>query len=80
MILKGKPDDAFFDQAIGPNDHPFLRQYANTDLNRNSSGQLLDKSAERRSNESELDYYERRYKERVIYNKIIYLFSFISPI
>lgn len=50
---------------VRPNDHPFIRQFANTDLNRNSIGELEDKSAERRSGESELDYFDRRYNERM---------------
>ena len=61
----GKPDEEFFNQPIGRNDHPFIRQFANTDLNRDNFGDLQDESAARRKNESELDYYERRYKERV---------------
>jgi hypothetical protein len=65
----GKPEDQFFNQPISKNDNPFLRQFAQNDLFRNSKGQLEltneAKSAERRPGESELDYYERRYQERV---------------
>ena len=67
--MKGRPSDEFFDQPIAQNDHPFLRQFAHNDLTKNSRGELElskeAKSAERRHGESELDYYERRYKERV---------------
>lgn len=62
---RGRPNEEFFNQEIGQNDHPFIRQFANTDLNRNSIGELEDKSAVRRSGESELDYFDRRYKERM---------------
>ncbi len=67
---RGRPDDSFFNQPITSSDHPFLKQYAHAEMARNPrTGELEQskeaKSAERRSDESELDYYERRYKERV---------------
>lgn len=66
---RGRPDDEFFKQPISHNDHPFIKQYAQHDLVRNSKGELVQsneaKSAERRQGESELDYFERRYKERM---------------
>ena len=66
---RGRPDDSFFNQPITNNDHPFLRQHAHSDLIRNRDG-LLEASPEARSQarqpgESELDFYERRYQERV---------------
>jgi len=68
-MWKGRPDDEFFDQPISHSDHPFLKQYAHADMVRNSRGELVQsseaKSAERRPGESELDYFDRRYKERV---------------
>ena len=69
-FILGRPSDEFFDQPITNNDHPFLRQHATNDFVRNPrTGQLEQskeaKAAERRPDESELDYYERRYKERV---------------
>jgi hypothetical protein len=46
-----------------------LRQFAHTDMAKNSRGELelTDEArfAMRRPDESEMDYYERRYKERV---------------
>jgi hypothetical protein len=66
---RGRPDEEFFQQPISQNDHPFLRQFAQNDLVKNARGELElskeAKSAERRPGESEMDYYERRYKERV---------------
>jgi len=68
-MWKGRPDDEFFDQPISHSDHPFLKQYAHADMVRNSRGELVQsseaKSAERRPGESELDYFDRQYKERV---------------
>lgn len=67
--LKGRPDDEFFNQPISSQDHPFLRQFAHSDAARNSQGQLEPSkealAAMRKPGESELDYYERRYQERV---------------
>jgi hypothetical protein len=68
-IVVGRPDEAFFEQPIKSNDHPFLRQFAHADQVRNAKGQLEPskeaKSQQRQQGESELDYYERRYQERV---------------
>lgn len=67
---RGRPDDAFLNQPITSSDHPFLKQIAHAEMVRNPrTGELEQsqeaKSAERRPGESELDYYDRRYKERV---------------
>ncbi len=66
---KGRPEDDFFDAPISNKDHPMLRQFAHSDMARNSRGELEltdeARSAMRRPNESEMDYYERRYQERV---------------
>ena len=66
---RGRPDEEFFNQPISHHDHPFIKQFAQHDLARNSKGELEQskeaKSAERREGESELDYFDRRYKERV---------------
>ncbi len=66
---RGKPGSEFFDSPISNNDHPFLRQIAHNDMARNQRGELEPtpeaQSAMRRPGESELDYYERRYQERV---------------
>lgn len=55
---RGRPDDEFFNQPITSNDHPFLRQYAQLD------GPEAAKAL-RQPGESEMDYYERRYQERM---------------
>jgi hypothetical protein len=73
---RGRPSDDFFEQPITSNDNPFLRQFATNDMVRNPrTGQMEltkeAKAAERRPDESELDYYERRYKERVKLNKLL---------
>jgi hypothetical protein len=52
-----------------------LKQYAHTELVQNSKGQLVPTkealSSQRREGESELDFYERRYQERVNYDFLI---------
>lgn len=58
----GKPSDDKLNLPITHDDHPFLRQYEHTQLNSSESGQ--SKSQGRQPGESELDYYERRYKEK----------------
>ena len=79
-MIEGKPGDEFFNQPIKSTDHPFLRQFAHADLQRNAQGQLEAtteaKSAMRRPDESEMDYYDRRYKERVCDS--FYFFKYFS--
>lgn len=66
---KGRPNDDFFEQPITHNDSPFLKQYAHADMVKNSRGEYVQskeaQSAERRPGEDEMDYYDRRYKERM---------------
>jgi hypothetical protein len=66
---RGRPDDDYFDQPINSSDHPVLRQFAYADSTIGQNGDLVlsaeAQSQQRRAGESELDYYERRYKERV---------------
>ena len=71
IIKLGRPSDEFLEQPITINDNPYLRQYATSDLVQNAKSGKLEPSkealsAERRVGETELDYYERRYKERVL--------------
>jgi hypothetical protein len=64
---RGKPGDDFFNQPVTINDHPFLRQFSHLNLENKRDGQqdVLINAQMRQPNETELDYYERRYKERV---------------
>jgi hypothetical protein len=58
-LQTGKPSDEFLNQPITSADHPFIRQYAHLDHPRGENPALP------KPGESELDFYERRYKERV---------------
>ena len=66
---RGRPDDEFLERPINASDHPMARQFAYTDSQVGPNGELMlskeAKSQQRRPDESELDYYERRYQERV---------------
>lgn len=77
----GRPDDEFLNQPITAMDHPILRSHAGHDPQSSFVVQLntfsffiisIDlrsgseaQSQIRRPGETELDYYERRYQERV---------------
>ncbi len=74
---RGRPDDEFFAKPIDNSDHPFLRQFAYADSKVGPDGALAlseeAKSQQRKPGESELDYYERRYQERVSYKFLKFL-------
>jgi hypothetical protein len=63
------------------NDHPFLRQFAHLNIQSNFDGKSgfsnEAKSQMRQPNETELDYYERRYKERVFASSL-FIFKVFS--
>ncbi|CAF1218600.1 unnamed protein product [Rotaria sordida] len=56
---RGRPDDDFLNQPITAMDHPILRVHASHEPNSSEAQSQL-----RRSGETELDYYERRYQEK----------------
>ncbi|CAF0780556.1 unnamed protein product [Didymodactylos carnosus] len=60
LMHLGRPSDEFLNQPITAADHPILRTHAALDPSSQEAQNQL-----RRGGESELDYYERRYKERV---------------
>lgn len=71
---QGAPSEEFLAQQITAQDHPFLRaavpsvqayREANNDSNRLDEDMTERMSAMRRPGESEMDYYERRYQERL---------------
>lgn len=66
---RGRPDNEYLEQPIGSFDHPQLRQFAYLDSKVGPNGELVlsdeAKSQQRKPGESEMDFYERRYQERV---------------
>ena len=71
---QGAQSEEFLAQQITAQDHPFLRaavpsiqahHQANNDSDRLDEDMAERMSAMRRPGESELDYYERRYQERL---------------
>ncbi|CAF2062629.1 unnamed protein product [Rotaria magnacalcarata] len=56
---RGRPDDDFLNQPITAMDHPILRVHASHEPDSAEAQSQL-----RRTGESEMDYYERRYQER----------------
>lgn len=70
----GEPSLEFLEQPITSEDHPFLRSNVQAITQHKLAmndveGAMVDSverhAQQRRPGESELDYYERRYKERV---------------